>query len=75
MTKNQPKPYQWLAWIGTAMLLIATIFASLNIYPLYAILFTVANLIWTLVGILWKEKTLIVLNSGLVMIYIIGLCI
>ena len=35
--------------------------------------FTLANGIWVLVGVLWKERSLIVLNAGLTIIYIIGL--
>ena len=80
MTKNtltelrtQPKPYQWLAWIGTTILLIAATMAAFNMYPYYSYAFTVANGIWVAVGILWKEKSLIILNAGLTIIYIAGL--
>lgn len=71
--KTQTKPYQWLAWLGTTVLLIAATMAAFNMYPYYSYAFTVANGIWVLVGILWKEKSLIVLNAGLTIIYIVGL--
>jgi len=71
--KTQPKPYQWLAWTGTAILLIAATMAAFNMYPYYSYAFTVANGIWVAVGILWKEKSLIILNAGLTIIYIVGL--
>ena len=47
--------------------------AAFNLYPWYSYAFTVSNLGWVLVGYLWKEKSLIVLNAGLTIIYIIGL--
>lgn len=67
------KPYQWLAWLSTASLLIAATLAAFNIYPIYIFAFIVSNSMWTLVGILWKEKSLVVMNTGLTLIYIIGL--
>lgn len=82
MSQNIVKPYQWLAWTGTFILIVAASWASF--YPKMDMLFglpgqvhhyafTVANGIWVLVGILWKEKSLIVLNAGLTLIYILGL--
>jgi hypothetical protein len=47
--------------------------AAFNMYPYYSYAFTVANGIWVAVGILWKEKSLIILNAGLTIIYIVGL--
>jgi len=69
----QTKPYQWLAWIGTTVLLVAATMAAFNMYPYYSYAFTVANGIWVVVGVLWKEKSLIILNAGLTIIYIAGL--
>jgi hypothetical protein len=67
------KPYQWLAWISTISLLAAAALAAFNIYPLYVFAFILSNTLWTIVGILWKENSLVVMNSGLTAIYIIGL--
>lgn len=69
----EQKPYQKLAWLATGVLLIAATMAAFNIYPYYSYAFTVANSLWVLIGILWKEKSLIVLNAGLTVIYIAGL--
>lgn len=69
----QPKPYQSLAWIATTVLLVAATMAAFNIYPYYSYAFTIANGLWVLIGVLWKEKSLIVLNAGLTIIYIVGL--
>lgn len=70
---SSKKPHQRLAWLGTAVLLLAATLAAFNFYPMYVFLFCVANGIWVAVGILWKEKSLIVLNAGLTLIYLIGL--
>lgn len=67
------KPYQWLAWISTASLLVAAALAAFNIYPLYVFAFIISNTLWSIVGLLWKENSLIVMNTGLTLIYIVGL--
>lgn len=67
------KPYQWLAWLATAGLLVAATLAAFNIHPYYIYAFVLSNSIWVIVGILWREKSLIVLNTGLTVIYILGL--
>lgn len=67
------KPYQWVAWIGTAVLLISASLAAFNIYPFYIYGFIAANTTWMIVGFLWKEKSLIYSNLGLNFIYFIGL--
>jgi len=66
------KPNQWLAWVATSMVLVSASLASLNIYPLYSIGFIIANTLWMIVGILWKERSMIVMNLGLNAIYIMG---
>ncbi len=71
---NEHKPYQWLAWLATAGLIIAAILASfVPDWHWHHIPFIVANSLWTLTGILWKERSLIVLNAGMVIVYVLGL--
>tara|TARA_B100000989_G_scaffold61791_1_gene42564 strand:+ start:413 stop:640 length:228 start_codon:yes stop_codon:yes gene_type:complete len=68
------KPYQVLAWSATGLLILAAVLASFvpqMEYHHWA--FIAANSLWVIVGILWKEQTLIVLNAGLTIIYILGL--
>ena len=72
-TQIVKKPYQLIAWFGTAVLLIAATLAAFNIYPWYVYMFCLANGLWVLVGILWREQSLIVLNAGLTVIYVAGL--
>ena len=73
MEQNQ-KPYQSIAWAATAILILAAILASFVPeleYHHWA--FISANSLWVIVGILWREQTLIVLNAGLTIIYILVL--
>ena len=72
MTTNE-KPYQWLAWIGTISVLISAYMASRNYFPYYAYGYIISNCIWIIIGYLWKEKTIIVINAGVNIIYIHGL--
>ncbi|SVE22973.1 uncharacterized protein METZ01_LOCUS475827 [marine metagenome] len=37
--------------------------------------FVVSNTIWAITGLLWKENTLVVLNAGLTVIYILGVIV
>ena len=73
MEQNE-KPYQFLAWIATTILILAAALASFVPeleYHHWA--FISANTLWVLVGILWREQTLIILNAGLTIMYILGL--
>lgn len=73
MEQNQ-KPYQFLAWSATAILILAAFLASfVPALEYHHWAFIIANSLWVIVGILWKETTLIVLNAGLTIIYILGL--
>ena len=73
MEQNE-KPYQFLAWLATSILIIAAALASFVPeleYHHWA--FISANTLWIYVGWLWREQSLIVLNAGLTIIYILGL--
>ncbi len=73
MNQNE-KPYQFIAWIATAILILAAVLASfVPALEYHHWAFIIANSLWVIVGFLWKEMTLIVLNAGLTIIYILGL--
>ena len=72
--KQNEKPFQSLAWLATGILIFAAALASFVPeleYHHWA--FILANALWVYVGWLWKEQSLIVLNAGLTIIYILGL--
>lgn len=70
------KPYQWLAWLATAVVLTAAGLASFvpELY-LHHWFFIAGNAIWILVGYLWKENSVLWFNIGLTSIYISGLLV
>ena len=70
MERNE-KPYQTVAWLGTALLVFAAILASYEV-PGFQYAFICANSIWVFVGIKWKETTVWVLNGTLTCIYVVG---
>ena len=75
MNQNE-KPYQFLAWTATAILILAAILASfIPALEYHHWAFIIANSLWVFVGLLWKEMTLVVLNAGLTIIYILGLAL
>lgn len=68
------KPYQWLAWLATCIVLIAAALASfVPEFYLHHWFFIIGNALWILVGYLWKEKSVFWFNIGLTIIYIAGL--
>ena len=64
-----------LKWIGTSVLILGTGINSLGIYPLGPILLGLGGLIWMMVGILWRENSLIVTNLVLSLVTFIGITI
>ena len=67
------KKDQIIAWAATWGLLASAALASFNVYPLYIYGFLLSNALWIIVGILWKQKSVIVMNAGLTLIYVVGL--
>ena len=74
MMEQNKKPFQFLAGIPKFILFLAAILASfVPALEYHHWAFILANSLWVLVGFLWKEMSLIVLNAGLTIIYIFGL--
>ena len=58
MEQNE-KPYQFLAWTATAVLILAAVLASfVPALEYHHWAFIIANSLWVIVGFLWKEMTL-----------------
>lgn len=62
-----------LKWVATAITLIGAVLTSLNIYPLNVIAFNIGSVLWLIFAIRIKEPSLIVVNTGLLLVYIAGL--
>lgn len=74
MTTEAKKPYQNLAWAATAGLIIAALLASfVPEWNWHHVPFIIANSLWALTGMLWGERSLVVLNVGMVLVYVAGL--
>lgn len=63
----------WLKWGATALILTATVATSFDFTPLNKWLFLLGSLCWAWVGFLWKQPSLILLNSVTSAIYIAGI--
>jgi hypothetical protein len=62
-----------LKWVATAITLIGAVLTSLNIYPLNVIAFNLGSVLWLIFAIRIKEPSLIVVNTGLLLVYVAGL--
>lgn len=63
-----------LKWIATGLIIVGAILTSGNwFYPWNVVLLLLGNLAWTVVSIMWRDLSLIVLNTGITTIYGAGL--
>lgn len=68
------KKLEWfMEWGSTALLLIGVVFTSFNIFPLNLWTCLAANVGWTVMGILWKKWSLLIVQAVVSAIYIVGL--
>ena len=63
----------YLKWTATAFICIGALLISLNIYPVGPIVSLIGTAIWLVVSIMWKEKSLILVNGVVLIIYSVGL--
>lgn len=61
-----------LKTFGTTFLILGSILNSFNIYPWGVVLLTIGSLFWLIVGIEWKDKQMITLNSFFLITGIVG---
>jgi hypothetical protein len=62
-----------LKWFATATLIFGAVLTSLDIRPWNIWAFNTGNIAWIIVGLMWKEWSLVVMNAVLVAIYAYGL--
>ena len=74
MKKIKKKPYQLLAWTSTFLLLIGALLASIAPELYYHhFFFIIGNGLLAITAYLWNENSLLVLNTGLFLIYVLGI--
>ena len=61
-----------LKWLGTALTIAGAVATSLALDPLNVYLFNAGALVWLSAAIRMKEKSLVVVNAGLLVVYIFG---
>jgi hypothetical protein len=62
-----------LKWLGTAFTLAGALATSLALDPLNVYLFNAGAVTWLVAAIRMKESSLVVVNAGLLLIYIYGI--
>lgn len=62
-----------LRWGGTTLYLIGMVLTAANIYPLNLVFGAAGGLAWMVVGLLWKDRALVVVEAASAMIYTFGM--
>ena len=62
-----------IKWTATFITILGAVFTSMNIYPANVIAFNVGSVLWLIFAVRIKEKSLIVVNLGLLLVYVFGL--
>ena len=63
----------YIKWAGSMFLIVAMMMTSANIFPMNLYVALVGMIAWLIVGILWHDRALIVLNAVSVAIYGVGI--
>lgn len=64
---------EFLKWLGTVLTIAGAVATALAIDPLNVYLFNAGAVTWLLAAIRMKEKSLIVVNAGLLAVYLFGI--
>ena len=62
-----------LQWTATVLTIAGAIFTSMNMYPQNVVAFNLGGVFWLLYAFRIRHTSLMVVNSGLLFIYILGL--
>jgi hypothetical protein len=62
-----------LKWVANIVIVVAAVATAFDIHPWNKVLFLVGSLLWTVVGIMWRQPSLWTLNAFCAILYIIGL--
>lgn len=76
LVSNWSKPDFILKWLATGILIASAFLTSGNwFYPVNVVLLVLGNLLWAIVGWMWKENSLVILSVFLTVIYLGGMYI
>ena len=62
----------YIKWAASAFLIIGMMLASVNLFPYNIMVASVGVFGWLIVGMLWHDRALIVLNAISLAIYLMG---
>ena len=63
----------YLKWVSSIILIVGMMFTANNIYPANLVFHIIGLIGWVVVAILWKDRSLILLNTTSLVIYINGI--
>jgi len=63
----------YIKWASSFVIIIAMLFTSANMFPINLWIANIGFIGWTIVGMLWHDRALIVLNSISLAIYSLGI--
>ena len=68
------KRLEWcMEWGSTALLLVGVALTAFNVFPLNLWVCLAANVGWTVMGIIWKKWSLLIVQAVVSAIYIFGM--
>ena len=63
----------YIKWVSSFVIIIAMLFTSANMFPINLWIANIGFIGWTIVGMLWHDRALIVLNAISFAIYSLGI--
>ena len=63
----------YIKWLATFTIIVGAVFNSFDIVPYNLFIMASGVLLWLLVGLLWFDRALIVLNTAILVIYFSGI--
>jgi hypothetical protein len=69
---KQSKTDNIIQWIATIFTIAGSMASSFNQFPINIIFFNIGSVVWIIASIRIKNLQLIVVNSGLILVYMIG---
>jgi hypothetical protein len=61
-----------MKWFSTVVMLLAAGCIAMEIRPMHIYLLNLGSLCWLITALLWRERSLIVVNGALLLVYIYG---
>ena len=63
----------YIKWLSAFTIIVGAVFNSFDIVPYNLFIMASGVLLWLLVGLLWFDRALIVLNTAILVIYFSGI--